>query len=131
MRLAKYGLLAGALVFAIVGLGFLVIPVRWGALVEILLPTPMARTDFRATYGGFNLGVAVFLAICASREDWIRPGLAALGITIAGYGSGRLIGIIAEGTASPMMIAFAVLEWTVAGATLFVWRKLPARLSAL
>lgn len=125
MRLAKYGLVVGALVFAAVGLGFLVIPVRWGALTDIVLPTPMARTDFRATYGGFNLGVGVFLAVCASREDWIRPGLAALGLSAVGYGSGRLIGILAEGTANPLMIGFVILEWTIALVTFYVWRRLP------
>ena len=55
MTLAKVLLRLGALVLAIVGIGFLAVPVQWAAIVDIQLPTATARTDLRATYGGFDL----------------------------------------------------------------------------
>jgi hypothetical protein len=62
------------------------------AITEISLPTAMARTDLRATYGGLDLAVGIFLWICARRDQWIRPGLVALALTAAGFGGGRPAG---------------------------------------
>lgn len=124
--LAKAALLFGAVIFAVIGLGFLFLPVKWAAVVEIPLPTPTARTDLRATYGGFDLAFGLFLALCARRPDWIRPGLVALGLAAAGFGGGRLLGILAEGTASPLMLGFAVLEWVTALVAIVLLRRLPA-----
>ena len=125
MKLAKAELLVAALVFLTFGLGFLIVPVEWAAVVDIVIPTPMARTDFRATYGGFEIGMGVFLAACALRAHWLRPGLVALTSVAAGFGAGRLVGIMAEGTASSLMLIFVVLEWTIALVTLYVLRRLP------
>jgi hypothetical protein len=125
MKLAKAELLLAALVFLTFGFGFLIVPVQWAAVVDILLPTPMGRTDFRATYGGFEIGMGVFLAACALREHWLRPGLVALAWVAAGFGAGRLVGIVVEGTASSLMLLFVVLEWTIAFVTLYLLRRLP------
>ena len=125
MTLAKGGLLFGAVVFMGIGLGFLVVPVQWASLVEISLPTAMARTDFRATYGGFDLAMGVFLWLCALRTEWIRPGVVALGLAAAGFGGGRLLGILLEGTASPLMLAFATIEMASALLAFYVLRRLP------
>jgi hypothetical protein len=124
MRLAKAALLLGAIVFAGFGLGILILPVQWAALVEIQLPTAMARTDFRATYGGFGLAVGVFWGICALRVEWVCPGLAALALAAAGFGGGRLLGIVAEGTASPLMLTFVILEIATALVSFYLYRRL-------
>jgi hypothetical protein len=107
MTLAKVLLRLGALVMAIVGIGFLAVPVDWAAIVDIQLPTATARTDLRATYGGFDLAIGVYLWLCSRREDWIRPGLVALGLAAAGFGGGRVLGMLLEGAASPSMSALA------------------------
>jgi len=125
MTLARGALLLGAVVFAGMGLGFLIVPVQWAALVEISLPTATARTDLRATYGGFDLAVGVFLWLCALRTEWIRPGLVALGLAAAGFGGGRLLGIVVEGTASPLMLAFAAIEAVTALVAFALLRRLP------
>jgi hypothetical protein len=125
MTLARGALLLGAVVFAGIGLGFLIVPVQWAALVEISLPTATARTDLRATYGGFDLAVGVFLWLCALRTEWIRPGLVALGLAAAGFGGGRLLGVVVEGTASPLMLAFAAIEAVTALVAFALLRRLP------
>jgi uncharacterized protein DUF4345 len=124
MTFAKILLRLGALVLAIVGIGFLAVPVQWAAIVDIQLPTPTARTDLRATYGGFDLAVGVYLWLCSRREDWVRPGLVALGIVAAGFGGGRVLGMLVEGSAAPAMIGFAALEWGSALAAYLVLRRL-------
>ena len=125
MRLAKALLFLGALVLAVVGIGFLAVPVQWAAIVDIQLPTATARTDLRATYGGFDLAVGIYLWLCSRRDDWVMPGLAALGIVAAGFGGGRVLGMLVEGAAAPSMIGFAVIEWGSAAAAYVVLRRLP------
>jgi len=125
MTLAKGALLLGAVVFAAIGVGFLLVPVQWASIVDISLPTPMARTDLRATYGGFDVAIGVFLGLCARRTEWIRPGLVALGLAAAGFGGGRLLGIVVEGTASPLMLGFLAIEVTTAVLAFALLHRLP------
>src|SRR5262245_27476951 len=100
----------GAMVFLAIGAVFLIAPVYWATLVDIALPSPMPRTDLRATYGGFNLCFGLFLGLCTLRADWLRPGLVALGLALAGFASGRLVGFVVEGHADRLMIWFGALE---------------------
>lgn len=125
MTLAKAYLLLGAVVFIGFGLGFLAMPVQWAAVIDISLPSAMARTDLRATYGGFDLAFGVFLTLSAFRTAWIRPGLVALGLAAAGFGGGRLLGILLEGTASPLMLFYLAAEATFAALVFFMVRRLP------
>lgn len=71
ITLARAILLGSAIVFVGMGVGFLVVPIRYAAVVEISAPTATARTDLRATYGGFDLAFGLFLGLCAIRRDWI------------------------------------------------------------
>jgi hypothetical protein len=100
----------GALVFLVIGALFLVAPAYWAAVVDISLPTAMARTDLRATYGGFDLCFGLFLGLCTLRPDWIRSGLVAMGLALAGYAGGRLVGFFVEGRADKLMIVFGAVE---------------------
>jgi hypothetical protein len=111
----------GALVFGVIGLLFLAAPVRWARLVEISLPTPMSRTDLRATYGGFDLALGIFLAICALNPAWHAPGLLACGLALLGFAAGRLVGFLAEGSAQRLMLIFFALELIVGAASLWAY----------
>jgi uncharacterized protein YjeT (DUF2065 family) len=116
MLLGRIILFATALILAVIGIGFLWSPDGWAKGIEVIAETAMARTDIRATYGGFVLAAGVFLALCAFRTEWLRPGLLACGIIYAGFGSGRLLGIALEWQASPLMVFFLVVE--IGGAAL-------------
>jgi hypothetical protein len=126
MKFARVLLLLSAVVFVIVGIGFLIVPGEWAGITEISLPTAMARTDLRATYGGLDLAVGIFLWICARRDEWIRPGLVALALTAAGFGGGRLVGIVAEGSAAPLMLIFLAIEAVTVVVALATLRRLAA-----
>ena len=60
-----------ALIIAGFGVWLLVKPEALGG-IGINLDGPSARIDIRATYGGFELGVAAFLLVCAARAEWRR-----------------------------------------------------------
>lgn len=109
MRFARIYL--GVLGFGLVVIGalFLAQPVVWAEWVDIFLPTATARTDLRATYGGFHAGFGLFLMFCARRPDWLQPGLWAAVLALAGFAAGRLLGFLVEGTVIPrLLILFAI-----------------------
>ena len=116
MTLARAVLLTFAAVFAAIGVGFLWTPTSWARAVDVVVATPMGRTDVRATYGGFMLAFGVFLALAARRADLVRAGLLACGLALAGFAAGRLLGLVVEGTLSGLMAAFLIVE--VGGAVL-------------
>ena len=119
MTLSGVLLWAAALIFGAIGALFLFAPVRWARTVEISLPTPMSRTDLRATYGGFDFAMGVFLAICAARPEWHAPGLLAAGLALLGFALGRLLGFLAERSAQRLMVLFLAVE--VIGGALCLW----------
>jgi uncharacterized protein DUF4345 len=124
MKFARGLLFSSSLVFVGVGAGFLLIPARYAHILEISLPTAMARLDVRATYGGLELGVGIFLILCTVRRKWIRPGLWALALATGGFAAGRLVGLVAEGTISSFMLSFLVLELVVTLLAVFLLRRI-------
>lgn len=110
MFLGRFILWLAAVTFTVIGAGFLILPETWARAVDIVLPTALARTDLRATYGGFDLAFGLFLAACALRPEWIRPGLLACGLALSGFGAGRLLGMIIEGSADRLMLSFLLAE---------------------
>ena len=95
MKPARVLLWAAGLMFVGFGIAFTLWPLPIGRVVEIPLPTPTARIDFAATYGGFSLGFGVFLLACARRDAWLEPGLWAVAAALAGLGLVRTLGILA------------------------------------
>jgi hypothetical protein len=117
MRFPTLLLWLGAIGFIAVGLAALLWPLPMGRLVDIPIPTPTARADFVATYGGFQIGFGLFLSICARRPAWFRAGLVALGLALAGFGFGRLHGIAFSG-GSPRQLIYWFLALELIGAVL-------------
>ena len=52
------------------GCAYALRPTRMAALTELTLPSPTARADFIATYGGFQIGFGVFLLASAGKASW-------------------------------------------------------------
>jgi hypothetical protein len=76
-----------------------------GALVDIGVTGPTAEADVRAVYGGLQLGCAAFLALSATRESWLRPGLAAQLSLYGGLASSRLLSYGLAGLPSALGLA--------------------------
>jgi hypothetical protein len=109
------------------GLAFTLWPLPMARLVEIPLPTPTARIDFAATYGGFELGVGAFLVYCALRPARHRAGLLAAGCALAGFATVRALGLLAV-PAAPRPVIYYALALEAASAALAFWaaRRAPA-----
>jgi hypothetical protein len=109
--LPRFLLWLAAISFIGIGIGFLVWPDRLGALVEMPLISSTARIDFVATYGGFQLGFGIFLALCARRPELARLGLLATGCGLAGFACGRIYGLAtAAGAPEPIIYLYLALE---------------------
>jgi len=102
-------IIIAALIFTGLGVWFLITPTALAG-IGIEATSASARTDIRATYGGFELGVAAFLFWCAYREDWHFMGLIAATLFAAGFGVGRATGILLEGGATAFMWALLAVE---------------------
>lgn len=124
MALARWILLVTGVTFAGIGVGFLLKPVSWAAWLDIVVPTPLARTDLRATYGGFDLAFGVFLLLAARRPDWVAPGLVANALALGGFALGRLLGFAAEGTVSARLVPFLVIELAGVALSLHAYGKI-------
>jgi hypothetical protein len=107
------------------GLAFALWPVPMAGITEIPLPTPTARIDYGATYGGFQLGFGIFLVICARRAGWLEPGLWAAAAALAGFASIRLLGVVLQDgpVATPIYVGLA-LELSGVGLNVWALRRL-------
>jgi hypothetical protein len=126
-RLPRLVLWAAAILFAAFGTLFVAAP-HWGAAtVDIELPTSTATTDFIATYGGFEIGFAVFLFACLRRDEHVRLGLLAAGCAVAGFAVTRAIAIVAFGDVKPILYAVVVFEAVCAAAAFWAARRAQGR----
>src|SRR5262245_35155003 len=85
-----------ALVFGVFGVLFLFNPVGWAGSVDLGVTTATARTEIRAMYGGFELGIAAFLIWCAMDPARVRTGLMASGLMFAGVALGRAFSLATD-----------------------------------
>lgn len=122
---ARILLVLSILTFGGLGIAFAFQPKRMAATVDLVLPTPTARADLMATYGGFEIGFALFLLICLFRgEAGVAQGLLASGLVLAGFGTARLAGILtADGPVRSLMYWLLAIEVVATAACLWLARR--------
>ena len=113
-----------AVAFAGFGAAFAAFPHRMAATVDIQLPTDTATTDFIATYGGFEIGFAVFLFLCLRRDDRVRLGLLASACAVTGFAVSRALGILVLGDVRPVLLGVLAFEVTAAAVAFWAVRRL-------
>jgi len=123
MSIGRFSIVISAVVFGGFGVAFLLFPSFMASAVGIELLTPSAAIDFRATYGGLEIGLAAFFAICASKKSWIHPGLVAQAVSLGGFAFGRIVGLILDGTPHPVIYYLLVAECAGCALGLFALAK--------
>ena len=103
-------------VLVLAGLGFLgfggwllVDPVGGLAGVGIAGTTAAGVVELRAFYGGLEVGLGLFLLMCASKRDWRVPGLWLVLLGNLAIGLTRLYGIADSGEFNTFFAA--ALAW--------------------
>ena len=82
--------------------------------------TPAARSEIRAVYGGFGLGIAAVLAYAAFRGGDVQKGiLITVGVALAGMALGRVVSAIVDDRARFYPNRFYFIVEVVAAAVLF------------
>ncbi|MEZ5288303.1 MAG: DUF4345 family protein [Vicinamibacterales bacterium] len=113
-----------ALSYAGFGFAFISKPDAMAAMISIVPADAAGRTDFRATYGGLEFGLGVFLLLCAFRGEFVRVGLFAAACALLAMATARTMGLVLDGFAF-LQLVIAMSEW--AGGALAAWGALLAR----
>lgn len=92
------------------GIAYTFWPVKMASLTKYELTAPLAVTEMRAFYGGLELGLAVFLGICAIRTDWIIPGLTATVLIYGGIIVARSIGMALDSSTNRFLLKIIAVE---------------------
>jgi hypothetical protein len=92
------------------GLWFLVDPIGPLAAIGITATGAPAATEFRAFYGGLEVGLAALLLFAAAKPEWRRAGLWLVIATNGGIAAGRLLGVAIDGVWVPFFTYALVWE---------------------
>jgi hypothetical protein len=115
--LARFLLGLAAVLFAAFGAGFAFAPASMASHVDLAVTSPTARADVAAIYGGLELGLGAFLALCLVRGR-LHTGLLAAGLALAGIALVRGFHLAAYGGEAML---WGVLAAETAGAALSLW----------
>lgn len=99
MSLARLYLWAQFAAFAGFAVAGYAVPSRFAAALGMSLSDVTAVADFSATYGGMSAGIAVVLALGATRDAWERPATLLAVTASAGLLLGRLVTLAQHGPA--------------------------------
>lgn len=122
MTFPRVVLLVSAGAFAFFGAWALVAPANQLALVDVGLPNATATADTRAQYGGFTLGMGVFLFVCVARREWTSAGLAASACTLSGFVLARGASVVIDGSVRPVIFYLMAGEGSGAVLSFVGWR---------
>ena len=92
------------------GLWFLVDPIGPLAAIGITATGAPAPTEFRAFYGGLEVGLGALMLVAAAKPDWRTAGLWLVIATNGGIAAGRLIGVAIDGVWVPFFSYALVWE---------------------
>lgn len=100
-----------AAVFLVTGLAFSLMPRDLFGDVGLEVPNGSALTELRAMYGGLELAVGLFLAVCARRGgEALELGLLLSFLTLLGLASFRGVGMVLETPQLAVMSTLLILE---------------------
>jgi hypothetical protein len=86
---------------------------------------PAATTDVRATYGGLQIGLGVFLLWAAAQQARVRIALVLQVLTIGAVAAARALGMLIDGAATGVLLGALCLEILLTVAAVALLRRLP------
>ncbi|MDH4273603.1 MAG: DUF4345 family protein [Gammaproteobacteria bacterium] len=121
-KFAKRYLQLMGLLFLVYGLGYTFFPLNLSEVVTGgILTTPSSVTHVRATDGGLNIGLGLWLFICARRN--VRLGALGLMVVLASTIASRGVGVFLENHSNAYMYIFLAIESYLLATALAVWYK--------
>jgi len=120
VSLTRRFLLATGILYVLLGVAYLVAPVRMAALADLALPTAKAVIEIRGFYGGQLVGIGAFILLGAWRSSYASPALLLIALSLGGTAVGRLVGISSAGTLPPIIVGVLAIEITASVVALFL-----------
>ncbi len=113
------GLYLGALLFALMGVGALVVPDRVTEQFDVPTLTIAGRNEVRAVYGGFGIAMAAMLIVASTSMD-LRLGVGlTIGVALIGMAVGRLVSAVIDRSLPSRPLMYLVVELVAAGVILY------------
>ncbi len=113
------GLYLGALLFAVMGVGALVVPDRVTEQFDVPTLTIAGRNEVRAVYGGFGIVMAAMLIVASTSMD-LRLGVGlTIGVALIGMAVGRLVSAVIDRSLPSRPLMYLVVELVAAGVILY------------
>ena len=123
MRLVRGYLLMMGAVFSVLGVLYAFAPTIFTDATGFEALPPEALTDYRATYGGLQIGIGGFLIWAALDASRHRAGLMALSIMFPAIAGVRAYGLAADGEWTNILVGALALEITLSVVSLILLRK--------
>jgi hypothetical protein len=83
-----------------------------------------AKTDLRATYGGFQIGLGALLVWSGLDDARHRTGLLLISVLVSAVALARAYGIVVDDAATPGMVGALTFEVTVSAVSWFALSRL-------
>ena len=103
-------LVGTALVFIAFGFWGLLDPAGMVANLGLQIRDPSGATAIRAIYGGFLIGLGLFILYCAANDDRRRIGLVAILVIVSTILSTRIIGAVVDGGELGIQFSYGAIE---------------------
>lgn len=113
------GLYLGAALFAVMGVGALVVPDRVTEQFGIPPLSIAGRNEVRAVYGGFGIAMAAMLIVASTSTD-LRLGVClTIGVALIGMAVGRLVSAVIDRSLPSRPLMYLVVELLAAAVILY------------
>ena len=113
------GLYLGAALFAVMGVGALVVPDRVTEQFGIPPLSIAGRNEVRAVYGGFGIAMAAMLIVASTSMD-LRLGVGlTIGVALIGMAVGRLVSAVIDRSLPSRPLMYLVVELLAAAVILY------------
>jgi Domain of unknown function (DUF4345) len=96
--ISRLVLLAATFILVMIGRKFIGDPAGAADASNMVLGSPLAVTNMRASFGAFPLGCAIFSFLCLFQADRRLTGLLFVAIIIGTALAVRIFGVMADGT---------------------------------
>jgi hypothetical protein len=129
MRVAKIYLIFMAVMSIVFGVIYLFNPSAMMAPMGFGTLAPSALTDARATYGGLQIGMGVFLLLCLNPER-VRLGLLFTLVSVTAVAASRAVGFAIDGDIIDVLLYTFIFEAVLTLVTLVIFLRTPSTATA-
>lgn len=123
MPLARFYLLGFGLLSLAFGLAYLLSPAGLTEAADFGSLSPAASTDIRATYGGFQLGMGLFLLWSSRSAERYAGGLLLVVLVMGLVLASRALGLLLDGGPNDFHKSALVFESLLTLTSFAVWRR--------